>query len=277
MALQPVYEFETMADEQLPTPTQVATDIAIDISHVTIAYRSYKERPTTAKESMIRLLRHGQLRHYSTFNALSDISFQIPRGKVFGFIGSNGSGKSTLLKVLAQVLVPSQGSVTINGTVASLIELGAGFDPELNAIENIYLNGSLHKKSRAQIKDRVEHIIEFAELQEFATTPIKYYSSGMYARLGFAVAIDIDPDILLVDEILGVGDERFQEKCAGVFERFLASGKTLVLVSHNMQMLADTADKVGLISKGRLLFLGEPELAIELYRHQEYQTALGGA
>lgn len=277
MALQPVYEFETMADEQLLTPTQVATDIAIDISHVTIAYRSYKERPTTAKESMIRLLRHGQLRHYSTFNALSDISFQIPRGKVFGFIGSNGSGKSTLLKVLAQVLVPSQGSVTINGTVASLIELGAGFDPELNAIENIYLNGSLHKKSRAQIKDRVEHIIEFAELQEFATTPIKYYSSGMYARLGFAVAIDIDPDILLVDEILGVGDERFQEKCAGVFERFLASGKTLVLVSHNMQMLADTADKVGLISKGRLLFLGEPELAIELYRHQEYQTALGGA
>ena len=275
MALQPVYEFETMADEQLPL--LMPSDVAVDISHVTIAYRSYKERPTTAKESMIRLLRHGQLRHFSTFNALSDISFQIPRGKVYGFIGSNGSGKSTLLKVLAQVLVPTRGQVTINGTVASLIELGAGFDPELNAIENIYLNGSLHKKSRAQIKERVEHIIEFAELQEFATTPIKYYSSGMYARLGFAVAIDIDPDILLVDEILGVGDERFQEKCAAVFERFLASGKTLVLVSHNMQMLADTADKVGLISKGRLLFLGEPELAIDLYRHQEYQTALGGA
>ncbi len=276
MALQPAYEFETMADEQLPVLTE-PSDLAIDISHVTIAYRSYKERPTTAKESMIRLLRHGQLRHFSTFNALSDITFQIPRGKVFGFIGSNGSGKSTLLKVLAQVLVPTQGEVRINGSIASLIELGAGFDPELNAIENIYLNGSLHKKSRAQIKERVEHIIEFAELQEFATTPIKYYSSGMYARLGFAVAIDIDPDILLVDEILGVGDERFQEKCAGVFERFLASGKTLVLVSHNMQMLADTADKVGLISKGRLLFLGDPELAIDLYRHQEYQTALGGA
>ena len=276
MAVLPAYEFETMIDEQLPL-LAAPSELAIDISHVTIAYRSYKERPSTAKESMIRLLRHGQLRHYSTFNALSDISFQIPRGKVYGFIGSNGSGKSTLLKVLAQVLVPTQGHVQINGTVASLIELGAGFDPELNAIENIYLNGSLHKKSRSQIKERVEHIIEFAELQEFATTPIKYYSSGMYARLGFAVAIDIDPDILLVDEILGVGDERFQEKCAGVFERFLASGKTLVLVSHNMQMLADTADKVGLISKGRLLFLGEPELAIDLYRHQEYQTALGGA
>jgi ABC-type polysaccharide/polyol phosphate transport system ATPase subunit len=248
--------------------------MAIDLSNVTVAYRSYKERPSSAKESMIRFLRDGKLSHYSTFNALSDVSLQIPRGKVYGFVGSNGSGKSTLLKVLAGVLMPTRGRVVVNGSIASLIELGAGFDPELNAIENIYLNGSLHRKSRLEIKERVEQILDFAELNDFATTPIKYYSSGMYARLGFSVAVDINPDVLLVDEILGVGDERFQEKCSKVFERFLASGKTLVLVSHNLGMLEKTADKVGLISRGRLVYLGSPHLAIQMYRHRCYQTAL---
>ncbi len=194
---------------------------AIKVSNVTVAYRSYKERPSSAKEWFIRLINGQGLRHYSTFNALADVSFEVTRGKVFGIIGSNGSGKSTLLKVLAEVLKPSSGTLTVNGSVASLIELGVGFDPELNAIENIYLNGSLHRKSRTYLKERIDSILDFSDLRDFATTPIKYYSSGMAARLGFAVAIDIDPDILLIDEILAVGDERFQQKCQAVFKRFL--------------------------------------------------------
>ncbi len=258
---------------QSPRSSQ-SSDIAIKASNVTVAYRSYKERPSSAKEWFIRLINGQGLRHYSTFNALSDVSFEIPKGKVFGIIGSNGSGKSTLLKVLASVLKPTTGQLEVNGSVASLIELGVGFDPELNAIENIYLNGSLHKKSRAYLRDRVESILEFSDLHEFASTPIKYYSSGMAARLGFAVAIDIDPEILLVDEILAVGDERFQLKCQEVFKRFLASGKTIVLVSHDLNMLESTADEVALLSRGELIFLGDPTTALHLYRDENYKTAL---
>lgn len=247
---------------------------AILLEEVTVAYRSYKERPSSLKEALIRLLRKGSLKHYSTFNALANINLNIPYGRVLGFIGSNGSGKSTLLKVMAQVLKPTAGNVQVNGSVSSLIELGVGFDPELNAIENIYLNGSLHKKSRSQIKLRVEKILDFAELHDFATTPIKYYSSGMAARLGFAVAIDIDPDILLVDEILAVGDERFQEKCRGVFKQFLKSGKTIVIVSHDMHMLAEITQEIALLSKGSIVFQGDPQTAIQMYRDKSYETAL---
>jgi ABC-type polysaccharide/polyol phosphate transport system ATPase subunit len=247
---------------------------AIVIEGVTVAYRSYQERPTSLKESMLRILKGNLRKHYTTFDALSDVSFSAPKGKVFGIIGSNGSGKSTLLKVLAQVLKPTKGKVSVKGSVASLIELGVGFDPELNAVENIYLNGSLHKKSKAQIKDRVEHVLEFAELSQFSTTPIKYYSSGMAARLGFSVAFDINPDILLIDEILAVGDERFQEKCQGVFRNFLASGKTVVLVSHNLQMIKSTADTVALMSKGKIVFMGDAAEAVQKYREGSYEAAL---
>ena len=179
-----------------------------------------------------------------------------------------------MLKVLAQVLKPTIGEVRVNGSVASLIELGVGFDPELNAIENIYLNGSLHRKTKAHMKKRVDIILDFAELHEFANTPIKYYSSGMAARLGFSAAIDIDPDILLVDEILAVGDERFQEKCSGVFKSFFDSGKTIVLVSHNTDMLESTADQIALLSKGELVYLGDPKVAVQMYRDKSYETRL---
>lgn len=248
--------------------------VVISLRDVTVAYRSYKERPTSVKESLIRLLRDGKIKHYSTFDALSNFNIEVPKGEVLGIIGGNGSGKSTLLKVLAQVLKPTNGSVKVDGTVASLIELGAGFDPELNAIENLYLNGSLYRRSRSQIKDRIPHILEFAELQEFATTPVKYYSSGMYARLGFSAAIDIDPEILLVDEILGVGDERFNQKCQKVFENFLNRSRTLVIVSHNLDMLKNTANRIALLSRGRLAFLGDPATAVEMYRDETYLSAL---
>ncbi len=254
--------------------SHVHTDIALEIQNVTVAYRSYRERPTSLKESFVRFITTGKLLHHSTFDALSDISLSIGRGAVLGLIGGNGSGKSTLLKVIAGVLKPIKGQVTRKGSIASLIELGAGFDPELNAIENLYLNGSLHKRSKEEIKDRIPAILEFAELNDFATTPVKYYSSGMFARLGFSAAVDINPDILLVDEILSVGDERFQHKCTKVFENFIAAGKTLVIVSHDLDMIQKRATEVALLSKGTLLMHGDPTIAISLYRDPHYQSAL---
>lgn len=247
---------------------------AITLNNVSVAYRSYKERPSTLKETIVRLVTQGKLKHYSTFNALSNVDIAIEQGTTVALIGSNGSGKSTLLKVIAQVLEPSSGDITVEGTVASLIELGVGFDPELNAIENIYLHGSLHKKSKKQLESRIPHIIDFAELHEFVNTPVKYYSSGMIARLGFSTAMDINPEVLLVDEILAVGDERFQQKCNGVFERFLKERKTVVLISHDLAMVERLAQRAILLSKGKVIFDGSPSEAIRLYRDGSYKAAL---
>lgn len=248
--------------------------IGIRVDNVTVAFRSYKERPTTLKESILNFVRTRKIIYYSTFNALSGVSFDVPRGRVFGLIGSNGAGKSTLLRALAGVLKPTQGSIVTRGSVDSLIQLGAGFDPELNAIENIYLNGSLHMQSKREIKERIPAILEFAELQEFATTPIKYYSSGMYARLGFSVAVDRRPDILLVDEVLAVGDDRFKDKCDRVFANHLRDGRTIVIVSHSMEMIEAMADQAVLLSRGKIAYLGDPKEAIRRYRDPSYLTAL---
>ena len=258
----------------LPHAGAQAGGISIQISNVTVSYRSYRQRPTSLKESFLKFLRHGLKRNYETFDALSDVSLQVPRGTVLGLIGSNGCGKSTLLKVLAGVLKPSRGDVQVNGSIASLIELGAGFDPELNAIENIFLNGALHKKTKREMSARVPQILKFAELEEFAHTPVKYYSSGMYARLGFSVAVDVDPDILLVDEILGVGDERFQAKCEGVFGELIRKGKTIILVTHSMDLIANKASQAVLLERGRLVYAGDPAKAVEMYRDGSYKSAL---
>ncbi len=251
-----------------------APEIAVSLDSVTVAYRSYTRRATSLKESVLRFLKRSNIRSYDTFEALSDVSLNIPRGAVFGLIGSNGCGKSTLLKVIAGVLPPTRGTASTRGEISSLIELGAGFDPELTAIENIYLNGSLHKKTKAHMASRVQQILDFSELHDFATTPIKYYSSGMFARLGFSVAVDVDPDILLVDEILSVGDERFQQKCGTVFDRFLREEKTIVLVTHDMAMIEQRASHVALLEKGRVLYCGDPKTAIAMYREGAYKTAL---
>ena len=247
---------------------------AVEVSGLSINFRSYDQRPSTLKESLIKGVKTGTFRHYSQFQALSNISFEVPRGGVFGIIGSNGAGKSTLLRVISGVLPPSKGSVTVRGSLDSLIQLGAGFDSELNAIENIYLNASLHGKSKAEIKDKIPEIIAFAELEDFAHTPIKYYSSGMYARLGFSVAVDRDPDLLVVDEILAVGDERFQKKCKKVFESYLEKNKTIIMVSHSLNMLEKTASKILLLSKGQIAFIGDPKDALKEYRAENYVTAL---
>ena len=263
-----------MQSESPAVPSGQNTEAVLAVNEVTVAYRSYRERPTSLKESVLRLVTQGEVRHYSMFDALSRVTFSVGRGEMFAILGSNGSGKSTLLKVLSGVLKPTSGKVLRTGKLASLIELGAGFDSELNAIENIYLYASLHKKNRQQIAPRITPILEFAELTQFASTPIKYYSSGMYARLGFSAAIDIDPDILLVDEILSVGDERFQDKCTGVFERFLSEGKTIIVVSHDMALVERMATRALLLSRGAVQFIGSPAEAIARYRAPEYATAL---
>jgi ABC-type polysaccharide/polyol phosphate transport system ATPase subunit len=255
-------------------PLEQKQETALEINNVTVSYRSYKERPTTFKESAIGLIRHRKLRYFSTFDALKNVSLEVKKGTVMGIIGSNGAGKSTLLKAITGVVPPISGSIKVNGKLDSFIQLGAGFDAELNAIENIYLNCSLHQMSKAQIKERVPHILDFAELREFATTPIKYYSSGMYARLGFAVAIEREPDILLIDEVLAVGDERFKKKCDKVFRRYLEEKKTIVMVSHSLEALGQLADNIALLSKGEITFVGDPTTALEMYRDEAYQTAL---
>ena len=270
MSVVPSESITSISNEESPKVVAMAAE------HVSVAYRSYEEHPTTLKDALLNFVKRGKIKYYDTFQALSEINFEVYKGEILGFIGSNGAGKSTLLNVLAGVLPPTEGRVVTNGSVDSLRSLGAGFDSELNAIENIYLYGSLKGQSRTEIKERVPKILDFAELEEFAATPIKYYSSGMNARLGFACAIDTNPDILLVDEVLGVGDERFKEKCQNVFKEFLESGKTIVMVSHSMPTMQKLCSRIGVISKGELKFLGSPDEAVEEYRKADYKTRLKG-
>ena len=265
----------TQSDAQTTeAPKQGVSPYAIEVDKLTIAYRAYQQHPTTLKESIIAWVKTRKSRYYSTFDALQNVSFKVERGEVFGIIGSNGAGKSTLLRAITGVLPPTEGNVQAHGRIDSLIKLGAGFDSELNAIENIYLYYSLYKVPRKEIEERVPHIIAFAELEEFASTPIKYYSSGMSARLGFAVAIDRDPDILVVDEVLAVGDERFQQKCKKVFDQYLADKKTIIIVSHSIGMMEQMCTRIALLSKGKVAFIGDPKEAIKMYRAEDYKTAL---
>lgn len=254
---------------------QRESEYAIEVEDVTVRYRSYSQQPTSLKEAVLKFVRTGRLRYYSDFNALSKLSFKVKKGCFLGVIGSNGAGKSTLLRVLSGVLPPSEGRVVTHGSVDSLIQLGAGFDTELTAQENIFLYESLRGKSRREISARVEHILDFAELREFSSTPIKYFSSGMAARLGFSCAMDIDPDILLIDEILAVGDERFALKCKTVFTGFLNAGKTVVLVSHNVDQLAAECHQILVLSRGEIAFIGDPKEALKVYRDAHYGTRLG--
>jgi ABC-type polysaccharide/polyol phosphate transport system ATPase subunit len=253
---------------------QSSRENPIILTDVTVRYRSYTEKSSTLKESCLRLLRGRRSAEYGSFNALAGATLSVSKGSVLALIGGNGSGKSTLLKVIAQVLKPSSGSVVINGSVASLIELGVAFDPELNAIENIYLHGALHKKSAAHIEKRIDAILDFSELRPFAHRPIRYYSSGMIARLGFSCAVDVEPDILLVDEILGVGDERFLSKCSKIFAGLIERKKTLVIVSHDLEMVKRFATQAVLLSAGKVVYNGDPASAIEKYRDNSYQTSL---
>ncbi|WP_420897986.1 ABC transporter ATP-binding protein [Cryobacterium frigoriphilum] len=219
------------------------------------------------KESVIAALRRRPLT--SSFNALEDVSFRIHEGESVALMGFNGSGKSTLLKLISGVLQPDRGEVLTRGRVAGLIEVGAGFHPDLSGRENIYLNAAILGMSQKEIDARFDDIVDFSEIAKFIDTEVKHYSSGMFLRLAFSVAIHTEVDILLVDEILSVGDEPFQRKCLAKIRELHAAGKTLVVVSHDLQMVADLCDRGILINKGHVVFDGESHEAVARMRAQE--------
>jgi len=213
------------------------------------------EANLSLKELVVRSLR-GQRPEQETLRALDGVSFEVHRGEALGVIGANGSGKTTLLRLLAGVLSPTSGTVRMNGRVTTLIELGAGFNPDLSGEENVFLSGALYGFSRAAMKRKLAAIVEFSELGRFIEVPVKNYSAGMSARLAFAVATDVDPDILVVDEVLAVGDEAFQRKSLERMQGFRSAGKTIVLVSHDLNTVATFCDRVLLLDRGRILAEG---------------------
>ena len=221
---------------------------AIVVNHVTKSFRIFHERNQSLKASIMRRKRMD----FEDFLALDDVSLEVHEGETFGLIGENGSGKSTLLKCMAKILRPDKGSISVRGKSSALLELGAGFHPELSGRENVYLNGSILGLSKREIDRRFDDIVGFAGLERFIDTPVKNYSSGMYVRLGFAVAISIQPDVLLVDEVLAVGDEAFQRKCAEKFADLRAAGKTIVIVSHAMDSVRNLCDRVAWLEHGEL-------------------------
>lgn len=240
---------------------------AIDIDHVTKIYRrhGHSRRFATLKSALLTGSLVAQLRPDESFRALSDVSVQVPRGVSYGVIGRNGSGKSTLLKLVAGITKPTHGSVRVNGRVSALIELGAGFHPEISGRENVFINGIMLGLSRRDIERRFDEIVEFAEMEEFIDAPVKTYSSGMYMRLGFAVAVHVDPDILLVDEVLAVGDEGFSLKCLDKFAEFKRRGKTILLVSHGLSMVERFCDEALWLEAGDRRATGDPKRVVQMY------------
>jgi lipopolysaccharide transport system ATP-binding protein len=208
------------------------------------------------------------------FWALRDVSFQVGRGEALGIIGPNGSGKSTVLKLLSRILKPDQGSLRVKGRLGALIELGAGFHPDLTGRENIYLNGTILGMRKSEIEKKFDEIVEFSELREFLDTPVKRYSSGMYARLGFSIAAHIDPEVLLVDEVLSVGDYHFQQRCFEKMRDFVRRGTSLVFVSHNMTAISTLCTRALLLRKGEPLFQGDVSTAVQKY-HTFYEEEMG--
>ena len=234
---------------------------AIEVVDLSKRFRLYHERNQSLKVALMR----GRRARYDEFWALRDINLEIPVGKTFGLVGHNGSGKSTLLKCLARILVPDAGRVAVNGKVSALLELGAGFHPELSGRDNVYLNGSILGLSKKQIDARFDDIVGFAGLEEFIDSPVKNYSSGMYVRLGFSVAINVDPEILLIDEVLAVGDEEFQRRCMDKFHEFKEDGRTIVVVSHAMGTMRSLCDEVAWLSHGNLVQVGGPDDVVDDY------------
>jgi ABC-2 type transport system ATP-binding protein len=237
----------------------VSTAIAID--NVSKKYRLYHERNQALKAAIMRRRRA----RYEEFWALRDVTFDIEAGSTVGLIGENGSGKSTLLKCIANILRPDGGSINVDGKLSALLELGAGFHPELSGRENVYLNGAILGLSRKQIESRFDEIVDFAGLAHFVDSPVKNYSSGMYVRLGFSVAINVDPDILLFDEILAVGDAEFQEKCTRKFAELRAAGKTIVIVSHAVDSIRSFCDQAVLLDHGRIQSIGPADQVVDEY------------
>jgi ABC-2 type transport system ATP-binding protein/lipopolysaccharide transport system ATP-binding protein len=243
--------------------TRVAETV-IRLEKVSVCFRVPLDPIRSFKEYAIRSLL-GRLDFREVW-ALRDVSFEVGRGEVVGIIGRNGSGKSTLLRVIARVLRPTSGRIWVKGRVAPLLELGGGFHPELTGRENIFLNGCLLGRTRQEVAERFDEIVDFAELREFIDAPLRTYSTGMVARLGFAVATAWEPEILLVDEVLAVGDQDFQKKCQARMETFRACGTTILLVSHNLEMVRKMCQRAIWLEHGRIQAIGSPDEVISRYQ-----------
>lgn len=226
------------------------SEYAVEVKNVNMKFNLEREKTSSLKEYFIKLLKKDL--EYNEFHALKNVSFQIKKGESFAIVGSNGSGKSTILKIISGIFKPTSGEVVVNGSVAPLIELGTGFDMELTARENIFLNGAVLGYSRRFMSDNFDEIISFAEIEEFVDVPLKNFSSGMIARLGFAIATLVRPDILIVDEILSVGDQAFQSKCEKRMDEMTANGTTLILVSHSIEQVKKVCTKGVWINKGNV-------------------------
>src|SRR5579862_1692855 len=246
--------------------TAPSKQIAIELSQVTKVYQRYNTKHfATLKSALLQRSILRDLQPNETFLALNDVSFKVAKGSTFGVVGRNGSGKSTALKLVAGITKPTSGTVTVNGRVSALIELGAGFHPEISGRENVFINGIMLGLSRREITHRFDEIVGFAELQDFIDAPVKTYSSGMYMRLGFAVAINVDPDVLLVDEVLAVGDEGFTHKCLDKFAEFKRRNKTVLLVTHSLGLVERFCDEALWLDSGRVQAHGDPRRVIASY------------
>ncbi|AEE46642.1 ABC transporter ATP-binding protein [Cellulomonas fimi] len=249
---------------------------AITVEGISKHFRVYHERNQTLKSAVMRRSRGT----YEDFLALDDVSFAIPESSTFALVGDNGSGKSTLLKCMAQILVPDAGTITMNGKVAALLEVGSGFHPELSGRDNVYLNGSILGMSRRDIDRKFDEIVDFSGVEQFIDQPVKNYSSGMYVRLGFSVAINVEPEILLVDEVLAVGDTAFQAKCTEKFASLNREGRTVVLVSHSLPSVRAMADQAVWLSHGHVQSVGRASDVLEKYeestRGGDGRAVLGG-
>lgn len=247
--------------------------LAIHLESVGIRYRRYRKRLMTLKDHAVSFFRGARYEH---FWALRDIELSVPRGSTLGVVGANGSGKSTLLKAICGVLPPTTGQVRSRGRIAPLLELGGGFNAELTGRENIFLNGAIMGLSHAEMEEKIERIIDFAEIGDFIDVPIQNYSSGMRGRLGFAVATDIDPDILLLDEVLSVGDASFRRKAVERMESFFTSDKTIVVVTHDLGQIQRLCDRAIFIDKGHIAARGDVDEVLEAYRQwvAEHDQAL---
>ncbi|MGG4481093.1 ABC transporter ATP-binding protein [Paenibacillus illinoisensis] len=243
---------------------------SIEVNQVSMSYRLTSEKVDSIKHFFIKKVKRELT--YKQFNALDNVSFEVPKGEVYGIIGLNGAGKSTLLKIISGILKPTNGSVTKRGTLAPLIELGAGFNGDLSGMENIYLNGLLLGYSKKTIQSKIEEIIDFSDLEQFIYTPLKNYSSGMKARLGFSIATVIKPDILIVDEVLSVGDIKFKEKSENKIKSMMDDGTTILFVSHSLGQVEKLCHKVLWLEKGKVKEEGDAKLICANFK----KNSLGG-
>ena len=252
-----------MSDPQWTSHTEAGSEPAVELSEVGVQFRVPTERIVSFKEYILR--RITSRLDYRDFWALNSVSFAVGRGEMFGIIGRNGAGKSTLLKVVSRVLTPTRGRIVVRGRVAPLLGLGAGFHPDLTGEENFFMNAAILGYPRSRIGNRLQEVVEFSELEGFIHAPVRTYSSGMEARLGFAVATLFRPDILVLDEVLAVGDAGFQEKCLARIENFLAQGTTILFVSHSLGTVREYCRRVAWLEQGQVAALGPPDEVLDLY------------